>query len=251
MLYYKKQNELRTGLTYKIIQIDELFENKMCISSLDNGIEMTVYFSDTNYQSLFDINAKTNILSFNFSNEYLNSFGEYEHFNLPTDNNMAVCCTTQQILHEILNCKLSGLLKCMFFESKAIELLLCFMKCHSVILNSCESCKFLNNPYEKEKIIQAKDILLSDIQKPPTIPELAKLVSINQCYLKKGFKDIFNNTIFGYIQEQRIIKAKLLLTTTPISIAEIAEQVGFSNSSNFTNAFKNFTGILPSDMRAT
>jgi len=127
--------------------------------------------------------------------------------------------------------------------------LLCCIKSCTSDLKGCESCKFLKNPYERDKISQARKFLSDNLQNPPTIPVLAKMVGINECYLKKGFKDMYETTISGFIQEQRIQKAKLLLSTTQQSITEIAEEVGFSNSSNFTNAFKNFTGVLPSSIR--
>jgi AraC-like DNA-binding protein len=40
-----------------------------------------------------------------------------------------------------------------------------------------------------------------------------------------------------------------LLKTTNSSVSDIAEMVGFSNASNFSNAFKNYTGISPSELR--
>lgn len=240
---------MRTGLLYKIEKTNELLENIMFIADNDNGLVLTVHYSEMDCRVALGFIQSTSILIFNFSKEYLKAFGGDNELVLPLRKEKEICCNTQLILHEIFNTKLIGTLKNMFIESKAIDLLLCFMKCNTIQLNSCETCKFLKNPIDKEKILKAKDILLSNIQTPPTIPELASQVGINQCYLKKGFKDLFDTTIFSFVQEQRIIKAKLLLTTTQEPIANIAELLGFSNQSNFTNAFKNFTGILPSDLR--
>ncbi len=240
---------MRTGLTYTARQTDQLLENKMVVAKNDNGIELLIYYSGMDCQVAFDFIQSTSILIFNFSKEYLKAFGGDNELVLPLKKEKEICCNTQLILHEIFSTKHIGTLKNMFIESKAIDLLLCFMKCNAIKLNSCETCTFLKNPYDKEKILKAKDILLSNIQTPPTIPQLASQVGINQCYLKKGFKDLFDTTIFSFVQEQRIIKAKLLLTTTQEPISNIAELLGFSNPSNFTNAFKNFTGVLPSDLR--
>ena len=221
----------------------------MVVAENDNGIELIIYYSGMDCQVAFNFIQSTSILIFNFSKEYLMAFGNYNELVLPLKKENEICFNTQLILHEILNTKHTGMLKNMFIDSKAIELLLWFIKCNTNKLNSHDTCIFLKNPYNKAKILKAKDILLSNIQTPPTIPQLASQVGINQCYLKKGFKDLFDTTIFSFVQEQRIIKAKLLLTTTQEPIANIAERLGFSNPSNFTNAFKNFTGTLPSDLR--
>ena len=78
---------------------------------------------------------------------------------------------------------------------------------------------------------------------------MQQMVGINQCYLKKGFKDLFNTTIFAFVQEQRIARATHLLRQTSHSISEISDMVGFSNPSNFTNSYKSMTGLLPSQIR--
>lgn len=222
----------------------------MVISEDETGIELQIFHSLSGCKVLFDFPINFCILTFKFSKEYLKAFDGDYNLLLPIEREKDICCSTMLILHEIFNSKRTGLQRSLFMESKAIDLLLCFVRCSSAEINSCDSCKFLNNPYEKEKIIQARDILLRDIQLPPTIPQLASQVGINQCYLKKGFKEVFNTTIFAFIQEHRISRAKLLLTTTQNSIADIASEVGFSNTSNFTNSFKTFTGVLPSDLRS-
>lgn len=187
-------------------------------------------------------------LTFLYNKDYLTSFGlPYGNIPLPTEKEL--CCTSKLIVFEILKTKYSGHLKNMFIESKAIELLLCVIGCDMALEDKCSSCKFLLNPYEKEKIFEARDILLNNLENPPIIAELALQVGINQCYLKKGFKDIYDTSIYAFVQEQRIIKAKLLLKNTNHSIATIAEMIGFSNPSNFSNAFKNYTGVLPSEIR--
>ena len=221
----------------------------MVVAENDKGIELIIYYSGLDRRVTSDFIQSTSILIFNFSKEYLKAFGGINELVLPLKKENEICCNTQIILNEIFTTKHIGTLKNMFIESKALDLLLCFMKSNADQLNSCENCTFLKNPYVKNKILKAKNILLDNIQTPPTIPQLASQVGVNQCYLKKGFKDLFDTTIFSFVQEQRILKAKQLLTTTQEPISNIAELLGYANPSNFTNAFKNFTGVLPSDLR--
>jgi AraC-like DNA-binding protein len=219
----------------------------MVVVENSNGIELIIYYSKIDDQVVN--HQSTSTLIFNFSKEYLKAFNGENELILPLKKEKEIGIETELILQEILNTKHAGTIKNMFMESKAIALLLWFIKDEPIKLNSFESYSFLKKPYHREKILKAKDILLANIQSPPTIQQLALQVGINQCYLKKGFKNLFDITIFSFIQEQRIVKAKLLLTQTQEPIANIAERLGFSNSSNFTNAFKNITGLSPSEIR--
>lgn len=154
------------------------------------------------------------------------------------------------ILHDILNCKFPGVFRNMYLESKALALLLCFQKCHAANPIDCVSCKFLTKPVEREKILKAKEIILNTLNNPPTIPELSLQIGINQCYLKKGFKEIFGMTVYDFVQEQRMLKAKLLLKQNKYSVSQVADQIGFSSTSSFSNAFKKYAGVFPSELQA-
>jgi AraC-like DNA-binding protein len=95
--------------------------------------------------------------------------------------------------------------------------------------------------------MQARVILMINLSEPPTIPQLARAVHINDCYLKKGFKEMFGCAIFDFIQQEKIKKAKQLLRQNAHSIQHIALELGYSNTSNFTNAFKKMTSLAPSE----
>lgn len=82
-----------------------------------------------------------------------------------------------------------------------------------------------------------------------TIEELAVNFHINQTTLKSTFKRVFGKPIATYMKEYRIKKGMELLMKTNCSIAEIAGRVGYENQSKFTQAFKNVTGVLPSEYR--
>ncbi len=235
-------------ITYHIERSNTDAQNTLYLTSDAAYTRIAVFYSGANCQTLLEVEPTVYAIDFTYSNAYLKTFGDDVWSNSPAGKR-DICCHSQLILHEMVHTKLTGTLKNMLIQSKAIELLLCCLRCETKIEDNCAACKFLSNPYEKEKIHRARHILLENLVNPPIIPELAKQVGINQCYLKKGFKDLFDTTIFAFVQEQRILKAKLLLKTTDTSLSDIAEQVGFSNPSNFTNAFKNFTGILPSDIR--
>jgi|694.fasta_scaffold40531_6 YesN/AraC family two-component response regulator len=111
----------------------------------------------------------------------------------------------------------------------------------------CFNCRFLNIPSEKQKIMQARVLAMIHLSEPLSIPALARAVHINECYLKKGFKELFGTSIYDFIQQERVRKAKHFLSGSRISVQQIALELGYSNTSNFTNAFKKLTGLSPTE----
>ena len=102
---------------------------------------------------------------------------------------------------------------------------------------------------KSRKLIEAKELLNTRIDNPPTIVELSKLTGINEYKLKKGFKELFGTTIFGYIHHSRMSLAKRLLLGTDKSAKEIAYETGYSSPQHFSNAFKKQFGITPNNVR--
>ena len=108
--------------------------------------------------------------------------------------------------------------------------------------------KFLANEADREKISRAREILLQQIGEPITIKELSRKVAINECYLKKGFKEMFGTTIFDFYQSQRMEHAKYLLYEKGLTVTEISVMLGYSSISHFSTAFKKHTGLKPCEL---
>ena len=102
---------------------------------------------------------------------------------------------------------------------------------------------------ERDKLHHAKVLIEERLNNPTTIQELSKLVNLNEFKLKKGFKALFGNTIFGYVTEHRLEYAKQFLLETDKSIAEISDMIGYSQQQHFSTAFKRKYGMTPSEMR--
>lgn len=84
-----------------------------------------------------------------------------------------------------------------------------------------------------------------------TIDVLSNQLHLNYAYLCSLFKRCMDMTINRYIKQYRLEKAKELLDTTQLSIAEIAVSVGFQNTNYFSKCFKKNYGISPSDYEST
>lgn len=109
-------------------------------------------------------------------------------------------------------------------------------------------CKFLANEADRKKILAARDVLIKNINTPITIKQLSRKVGINECYLKKGFKEVFGSTIFEFYQTQRMEHAKYLLYEKGLTVTEVSELLNYSSISHFSTAFKKQTGIKPCEL---
>lgn len=75
--------------------------------------------------------------------------------------------------------------------------------------------------------------------------DLARLVNFSPFYICRLFIKLTDLTIYNYITLTRIEEAKKLICTTDYTIGEIAERVGYQDSSNFMTLFKKKVGHTP------
>lgn len=78
-----------------------------------------------------------------------------------------------------------------------------------------------------------------------TSRDAAMFFSYNLSYFCRLFKSVFNKSFNEYLLEYRLSKAKILLSSTNLTIAEICNRVGFKNQSYFSQVFKKTFGLLP------
>jgi AraC-like DNA-binding protein len=111
---------------------------------------------------------------------------------------------------------------------------------------------FLDLPLSKadiDRVMQVEAKLTNDIFEPaPTISQLARMVSISESKLKKDFKLIYGVPVYEYFQKARMQAAREKLLAGAHTVKEVALQLGYSNLSNFTIAFKKEFGLLPSKL---
>lgn len=161
---------------------------------------------------------------------------------------LPLCGKTRMVLDGLLNHTYSDSLENIYINAQTQMLLLYSMECMVGDKEEAFECKFLANEADREKIIQAREILLKHISEPLTIKELSKKVATNECYLKKGFKEMFGTTIFDFFQSQRMEHAKYLLYEKGLSVTDVSSLLGYSSISHFSTAFKKHTGLKPCEL---
>jgi len=151
------------------------------------------------------------------------------------------------VINELLNCRYSVPLKYIYIENKVAELLVMQVAQH-LSYNTVSTASIISKR-DVQKLYYAKELIEKNIQEPCTLIELSALAGINDFKLKKGFKELFGNTVFGYMSDLRMLKAKQLLEEGNCTIAEVAYDIGYKNPQHFTAAFKRKFGHLPKNYK--
>jgi AraC family transcriptional regulator len=181
------------------------------------------------------------VFTFHFTSTFLNQFVHNVKLSNRKDEVLAfkhphaftkvfpLCSKKRNVLDGLLNHSYSGALENIFMNAKVHELLLYSLECLVDDKEEGFACKFLADETGRDRIYQARDILLQHIGDPITIKELSRKVAMNECYLKKGFKEVFGTTIFDFYQQQRMEHAKYLLYEKGLSVTDVSALLGYSS----------------------
>ena len=98
-------------------------------------------------------------------------------------------------------------------------------------------------------IRSAADYIRAHSAAPLSIGDLTQQTNMSKSCLMRQFRIYMGTTPYNYLLSCRITEAKELLSLTELSVAEIAEQVGFRDESTFSSRFSAMTGISPLQYR--
>ncbi|ACF13454.1 transcriptional regulator, AraC family [Chloroherpeton thalassium ATCC 35110] len=166
---------------------------------------------------------------------------------LLSPHNFSITPAMLWLIHEIITCSRSGFFKRVFLEAKVIELLLLQLE------QICEADAQPQRALKKadvEKMFHVKQIIEQNMNSSYSLADLAKAARTNQFTLKKGFKEIFGTTVFGYWNDLKMAEAKTLLLEQKLSVSEVSVQLGYKNPQHFSTAFKRKFAISPCQLKA-
>lgn len=107
----------------------------------------------------------------------------------------------------------------------------------------------LNKKSSETLMISAKDYIDHHLGDDIGIDHLADYLGISASYFSMLFKPYFKETFVEYVTRKRLEQAKSLMQSTSLSIAKIAEQLGYSDRRYFTKVFQKYFGMRPSEYR--
>ncbi len=150
------------------------------------------------------------------------------------------------VINDMWHSPYSGHLKGIYLEAKAIELFLLQIK---QLDQQDQAVTSKLKPQDVACLHEVKDTLELHYSQPHSITELARKAGINQMKLKNGFKELFGNTVFGYLHDIRMKEAKRLLLDEKMYVGEVAYLIGYKHPHHFTAAFRKKFGMLPRDLK--
>jgi AraC-like DNA-binding protein len=153
-----------------------------------------------------------------------------------------------RIIQEIMSCERIGVFKRLHLEAKVLELLL--LQIEQFMQEDTPRDTGNLKPCDLDKLYHARHLLEQYRDTPHSLQTLAREVGLNDFKLKKGFKETFGNTVFGYLHDLRMEEARrLLLDSAGMPIHEIATYCGYEHAQHFTRSFKKKYGVTPGSLR--
>jgi YesN/AraC family two-component response regulator len=109
-----------------------------------------------------------------------------------------------------------------------------------------------NRKSEKQELIIVRINRMIDLgfENPSfSLDLLADSIGMSSAHMCRIYKQYTGNTINDLLVNKRMDKARQLLTSTTMSVNEIAEKVGYTNPTYFYRVFKKTNGVTPIEFR--
>ena len=167
----------------------------------------------------------------------------------PYLHNGIITPALRTVVDQIRHCHMRGNLRHLYLEGKILELTA--LRLQELCVNPEQSRSTREarlSTRDREKIHEAVQVIAANMQDPPTIYQLARLIGLNTTKLKYGFRSELGITVFGYVHRLRMEQALALLRDTDMNVTEVSWEVGYSNPSAFSAAFKRDFGCSPSTL---
>ena len=134
-----------------------------------------------------------------------------------------------------------------YFRIKTAELL--------ILLNSMDAADHTEQRQYipasiSDKIKEVHSLMTSDLERIYTVEELSEISGMTSAALRKGFKAVYGLPIYKYIKGYKMkAAAAMLISEQKLNISEIAQRLGYDNSSKFSAAFRDVMGVTPQNYR--
>lgn len=102
--------------------------------------------------------------------------------------------------------------------------------------------------HDAEKLHAIRTYIQQHFLEDLSLTGLSRISTLNEFKLKKGFRTLFNESVFGYVKQLRMEYASRLLRDDGKTIEEVAEILGYEYANHFSRAFKNHFGSNPSSL---
>ena len=147
------------------------------------------------------------------------------------------------VLSQMFHYNLNPSIKNLYYKGKGYELLSLYFNRNED--PNAEQCPFLIDEDNVLKIKKAKEIIIANMSEPPSLQELSDEIGLNLKKLKMGFKQIYGDTVYGFLFDYKMDYARKLLDSGSYNVNEVGLKIGYSTGSHFISAFKKKFATTP------
>jgi AraC-like DNA-binding protein len=145
-----------------------------------------------------------------------------------------------EVLRDVLAFRFTGAVGRAYIQARAQQLL-----CEALIGMS-DACRRRPSLARTRQLVQrARAIIANNPERPHTLQSLSRSLGLNRTLLAEGFHAEFGETVFAFLQRERLRRAWTLLENASERVASVAARVGYRDAASFTRAFKAHYGVTP------
>ena len=226
-----RRYEMSRGDLYLINNYEHHF------AGAQNGLSMKVMYFDPGF--IWDHAPENYALVQAF---YSRNLPDGNRLRLSERENEQVCMLLAQLEQEYCE-KAPGYR--LFLKAKLTELLaLLYRATHDLF-----DCTAIKDYQAYEKLLPALRYIQSNPEEELTLQKLSELACMSRTYFCSYFRQTMSMNVSDYIEQVRIRKAQLLLTTTAMPVTEVCYACGYRSISSFHTAFRKLCDLTPGQFR--
>lgn len=178
----------------------------------------------------------------------LDSFGDAIEKSVPHligSESKVITATMSKVINDILYCEFHGIFKKTYIEAKVVELLNLQL---AQFRKERDSTSIKLRKDDIDRLYHLKERIDANPGAPYSLAQLAEVAGFNDFKLKKGFKQLFGQTVFGYIHDVRMKSAYTLLQKGEHNVTDVSYLMGYKYVHHFSKAFKKKYGFTPKNI---
>ncbi len=98
-------------------------------------------------------------------------------------------------------------------------------------------------------LLEARDLIHAHFAEPLSVSKIADTVGVHSVHLTRTFRQHYRASIGEYVRRLRVESAQRDISSTDLSLAEVALRSGFYDQGHLSRVFKRFTGLTPGAYR--
>jgi AraC family transcriptional regulator len=236
------------------VHLTQKHDDRLHESIIRNGNLVLVPAGQTTYWRARSDNTPLSKLSIYLQPELVTQIAESSELNGDRIELMDCFSRSDPHLHQIAMMLLAelrsgGIMGALYVESLIQVLVIHLLRHYSSLQPAIADHEVWASPNRHSltpsRLQQSIDYIHAHLDGDLSMAQIAGNVNSSPTHFASSFKRATGISLHQYVIKQRVERAKLLLETTDLPIANIASQVGFSSQSHLTQHCKSFTGMTP------